>query len=152
MILNPIIYPTSINRFATYRIALVQFENLLQEVHKMELPPEVIVSLNSELEMLHSFSGGEKQFFKKLKNTKTVLLKILYKEVSVVPKNHYRNLWIAIGLFAIGIPMGIFLSHFLDNSIYMGLGISIGSAIGLIIGSNLDKQAEVEGRQIAIRI
>tara|TARA_R100001369_G_scaffold22674_3_gene41357 strand:+ start:23973 stop:24431 length:459 start_codon:yes stop_codon:yes gene_type:complete len=152
MNLQPIEYPSSIRRSEENRSHFQKFDSFLEELRRMELPPEVIVSLNNQLEKLHSFSGSEKQFFKKLKITKAVLLKILYKEVHVVPKNHYRNLWIALGLSAIGIPVGILLSLYLDNSIYIALGIALGSTMGVLIGNYLDNQAEEEGRQIEIYV
>ena len=152
MILNPINYPESTYISAKDQLAVTQFEQLVQEVQRMELPPEVVVELNTELEKLESQSAFGKKFFKQLKKSKAVLLKILYQEVRVVPKNHYRDLWIALGLSAIGIPLGIFLMFFLNGSSAIAIGIALGSAMGIVIGNNLDRQAEAEGRQMAIRL
>ena len=152
MILNPIKYPNSTNRSTANQLAVKRFDQLLQEVHRMELPPEVIVELNTELEKLELLSAFDKKFFKQLKKSKAVLLTILYQEVRVVSKNHYRDLWIALGLFAIGIPLGIFLMFFLNGSSAIAIGIALGSAMGIVIGNNLDRQAEAEGRQMTIRL
>lgn len=152
MILNPIKYPNSTFRSAADQLAVTQFEKLIQEIHRMELPPEVIVELNIELEKLELQLAFQKKFYKQIKTSKAVLLKILYHEVGVVPINHYRDLWIALGLSGIGIPLGIFLSFFMDNSSAIALGIALGCSMGIVIGANLDNQAEAEGRQMAIRL
>ena len=152
MILNPIKYPESTSISAADRLAVTQFEQLIQEIQRMELPPEVIVELNTELEKLELQLVFQKKFYEQIKTSKAVLLNILFKEVGVVPINHYRDLWIALGLSGIGLPLGIFLSFFMDNSSAIALGIALGCSMGIVIGSNLDNQAEAEGRQMAIRL
>tara|TARA_R100000935_G_C2835473_1_gene167843 strand:- start:2102 stop:2563 length:462 start_codon:yes stop_codon:yes gene_type:complete len=149
MNLQPIEYPSNIRISEEIESNFQKFDVFLEELNKMELPPEVVVSLNTQLENLPLFSGSEEQFLIKLKNTKMVLLKILYQEVHVVPKSHYRDLWMALGLSIIGIPIGILFFLFLDNSIYIAIGIALGFVIGVLIGNYLDNQAEEEGRQLS---
>lgn len=40
-----------------------------------------------------------------------------------MPKNHYRNIWMAIGTAAFGIPIGLLYGVALDNYGFMGIGI-----------------------------
>lgn len=52
------------------------------------------------------------------------ILKLIEKELKLVPKNSYRNRWMAIGMSAFGVP----------------------------IGAGMDKKAFEEGRQLDMEI
>jgi len=80
------------------------------------------------------------------------ILKLLEKEMKVVPKNHYRNLWLAVGMSAIGVPIGLVFGLCLGNIGLLGTGLPIGMAIGMVFGSNMDNKAFKEGRQLDMEV
>jgi hypothetical protein len=70
----------------------------------------------------------------------------------VVPKNHYRNQWLALGMATFGIPFGVALGMSLGNMALLGIGLPIGLAVGIAVGSGMDKKAFEEGRQLDVEI
>lgn len=68
---------------------------------------------------------------------------MIEKELELVAKNHYHDLWMAIGL-ALGVA---FLAFFTNN----GMRLIIGLAVGMSIGINLDKKAEKNGKQLNLQ-
>ena len=120
----------------------VQFNELLKQLRQKELPHKIIETFNQDIEELNSTSltgNGLRKLFKK-KQTK--ILKLLEKELKFVPKNYYRNLWLAVGMSVFGVPVGIAYSLiFTDNMAFLGVGIPIGMIIGMLLGSSMDKKA-----------
>lgn len=122
------------------------FIHILTSLEKKDLTETEIHSIETELDALNldsaptnkkrHFSKAIKQFKKYLKNT-----------FSLLTKEHYTNIYIALGsLF--GVAFGIVFLSNSDRSLGIPLGISIGALIGLIIGSNLDSKAEASGKMI----
>ena len=129
----------------------LQFKELLKELRKRELPQNIVESINLEIE--DSTSHADKNLKKIFKQKQTKIIKLLEKELKVVPKNYYRNLWTAMGIAVIGLPLGVLLGIIItNNSAYLGGGVSIGMVIGIGIGFEKDKKASKEGRQIDIEI
>jgi hypothetical protein len=123
---------------------------VLEALKDRLLPEDMIVSINQEIEELYHFKGSDKEVNKQLKNARAAILKLVEKELKLVPKNYYRNLWMAIGMSAFGMPIGIALSVALDNFAFIAIGLPIGMPIGMAVGSAMDKRAEEEGRQLDI--
>lgn len=80
------------------------------------------------------------------------MVNTLEKEVKLVPKNHYRNRWLALGMAAFGLPMGVVFGISLGNMAFLAIGLPIGMAIGIAVGTGLDKKASEEGRQLDVEI
>ena len=74
------------------------------------------------------------------------------KELKLVTKNHYRNTWLAIGMTAFGIPLGIAFGGSLGNMAFIGIGMPIGMAIGIAVGTEMDKKASENGKQLDLEI
>lgn len=129
--------------------AVLKMQNLIEALNKKEIPEEVASIINEDIRTLNTFSGIDKEVRKLLRKTYSKILKLLEKELKWVPKNHYRNTWLAIGLAAFGIPLGAAFSS-AGNSANLGLGIPIGMVIGMAVGSFMDKKAGKEGKQIDI--
>ena len=125
-----------------------QFEKLLEELRKKEIPEKIISSINTNIDQLNSVSGSEKEFKKQLFKTRGAIILLLEKELKIVTKNHYRNSYLAIGMAVIGVPLGVILGIFLDNMGLIGIGLPFGMVIGMLIGANMDKKAFVAGKQI----
>ena len=77
---------------------------------------------------------------------------MIEKELMLVPKNTFRNRWMAIGMAAFGIPIGMAFGVSMGNMAFLAIGIPIGMSIGIAIGTGMDKKAFEEGRQLDIDI
>ena len=123
------------------------FEKLINELKKREVPSEIVNSVNQDIEKINSFVGSNRSLLKQLRKTQSGIIKLIEKELKLVTKNHYRNLWLALGM-AFGIPFGVVFGISLDNMAFLGIGIPIGIAIG----TAMDKKASDEGRQLDLEV
>lgn len=123
--------------------AVLKMQNLIEALNKKETPEEVVSTINKDIRLLKPFSGTDKEVRKTIRRTHSKILKLVEKELKWVPKNHYRTTWLAIGLAAFGIPLGAAFSN-------LGLGIPLGIVFGMVVGSQMDKKAKKEGRQLDI--
>ena len=128
------------------------FENLIGELKKKQIPAEILDSINQDIEEINSFSGSPKELRKRIIKSQSNILKLIDKELKLVPKNFYRNRWLAIGMSAFGIPLGVAFGASLNNMAFLGIGIPIGMAIGIAVGAGMDKKALEEGRQLNLEI
>ena len=129
-----------------------QFQELLSELRKKELPHRITEIVNQDIEEINSapLSNYELKVFIKQKQTK--ILKLIEKELNIVPQNYYQNMWIGLGMCVFGLPLGVVYGLFISNMAMLGLGLPVGLAIGVLLGAYLDKKAAKEGRQLDIKI
>ena len=130
----------------------LQFEKLLIELRKKELPDGIVVSINKDIEDLNSISSSGDDLRQIVRKKQTRIIKLLEKELKLVPKNYYRNLWLAVGMAAFGIPIGVAFGASLGNMAFLAIGLPIGMAIGIAVGTGMDKKAFEEGRQIDLEM
>lgn len=130
----------------------LQFEKLLIEIRKKELPDSFVASVNKDIEELNSISVSGDELRKIIKNKQTRIIKLLEKDLKLVPVNYYRNLWLALGMAVFGIPLGVAFGTSLGNMAFLGIGLPIGIAIGVAVGTGMDKKAFEEGRQLDLKI
>lgn len=116
---------------------------LIEALSTKEIPSEVLNTINEAVKFLNSFSGTEKKQTKAFNKKYTNILALVKKELKLVPKNHYRNLGLALGM-----SFGVAFSVTLGNSGNIAIGIGIGMLIGIVIGTNLDKNSEEAGNQL----
>ena len=130
-----------------------QFKELLDLLKQRELPLNIIEIINHDIEELNISPLIDTSLRKLFKQKQNRILKLLEKELKIVTKDHYKNLWLAIGPSVFGFPIGLALSsNFFDNMAFFIIGMPMGILIGMIIGSNMDKKAYNEGRQLDIII
>ncbi|WBL21344.1 hypothetical protein [Zunongwangia sp. HRR-M8] len=127
-----------------------QFMGFTEVIKQHELTDPVIEKLNVEIDKVNE--APIKKLKNQIKKSQLKMLQIIEKDLKLVPKNYYQNTWIAIGISAIGIPLGTVFGLVLDNMAYLGLGIPIGLAIGFAIGSQKDKKAKEENRQMNMEV
>lgn len=130
----------------------IQFEKLLQELRKKQLPPPIITLVNQDVESINSISDTGDELKKALKHAQTKIIKLIEKELKIVPMNYYRNIWLVLGMSAFGLPIGAAIGLSIGNIGLLAVGLPIGMLIGMVIGSTMDKKALQEGRQLAIEI
>ncbi len=127
-------------------------EELIVELQARELPPEVVVDLNIEISRLNEVLDDHRKLYFYINLVKKKLLKSILKDLEIVPKNYYRNLWLALGMSAFGIPLGVAFSSVLDNTAFIAIGLPIGMVVGIALGTHMDKNAMLENRQLDLEI
>jgi hypothetical protein len=133
-------------------IAYLQFEKLIEALKDKSLPDSIVDSINASIEGLNSISDSAKDLRSQIKAKQSNLIKLLEKEIKIVPKNYYCSMWLSLGIGAIGIPMGVAFGAILGNMAYLSIGLPIGLGVGVAIGTSMDKKALKEGRQLNIEI
>ncbi|WP_439475398.1 hypothetical protein [Algoriphagus formosus] len=132
--------------------AYSQLKNLLSELRKREIPTEILNSINQEIDKVNGFSGSDKELLKQIRNSQSLILSLVKKELNIVPKGHFQTLWMVMGMTTFGIPSGVVFGLTLGNMAFFAIGIPMGLSIGLAIGAGMDKKAHEEGRQLDIEI
>lgn len=131
---------------------LDQYRQLLDELNNRPLADNICSSINSATEELNHTTLSGRPLQKLLKQQQTAVLKLLEKELKLVPKNHYRNQWMILGMSAFGVPLGVAFGLSIGNIGLLGIGLPIGMAIGMAVGAGLDKKAGDEGRQLQVEL
>ncbi len=124
----------------------------IDALNKKDLPSDISTMINQVVETVNSFSGTDKELIKAMKTANKTILKEVMQELKLVPKNHYRNMWMVLGMSVFGVPMGVTFSVSLGNYAFIGMGLPIGMAIGIAIGTGIDQKAEKEGKQLDIEV
>lgn len=132
--------------------ACSNFNRLLLELKKKALKNEIVELINKEIEHLNTISDSSKVLKSEIKKKQLKIVKQVEQKAKIVVKHHYRNLWLAIGMSAFGLPLGIGFGMALDNMALLGLGLPIGMVIGMSVGINIDNKAKAEGRQLDFEI
>ncbi|MEA1986236.1 MAG: hypothetical protein U9N76_01945 [Candidatus Marinimicrobia bacterium] len=129
-----------------------EFEKLIIELNKKEIPLEIVNSINKEIDEIDSFSGSDKSLLKYMRKVQHNILKLIKKKIKLVTKNHYRNIGIAIGVSVFGVSLGVVFGASIGNTSLIAITIPIGMAIGLAIGTSMDKKAFEDGKQLDLEI
>lgn len=149
-ILQPGLLPEHITDTKT-RALYLQFRKLLDEAGKKKIPDHTVKMIHQQTELIPA-ELTDKAFYRCLKEKQKAVLALLEKEHKIVPKNYYRNMWIAAGLAVFGLPLGAAFGLAMGNTGLLGIGFPIGLTIGVAVGTSLDKKAEKEGRQLDLEI
>lgn len=129
-----------------------QFNKLVDEINKVHIPEELGKTFNDMIHELDQHQSTARLLSINIRRTQTKILKVLEKELKIVTKHHYRNTWLAIGMSAFGLPLGVVFGSAIGNMAFLGIGLPIGMIIGMGIGTQMDKKAAEEKRQLDIQI
>lgn len=146
--ITTLIHPASSD--AKTRALYLQLDAVLTEIRQKELPETATASINIQIDELNDAGDTVNRSFAKKKQT--AILNILEKQLKIVPKNYYRNLWLILGMSAFGLPIGVALGMALGNMGLLGTGFPFGMCIGILLGASMDKKAFRDGRQLAVEI
>ncbi len=128
------------------------FVKLLAELRQRSIPEEQVSSINKDIGELNAMADNDKKWYKEMKKVRYRIVQRVSKELNLVPKNFYRNQWMALGMTIFGLPLGLVFSFAIGNIAFLGIGLPIGMPIGMAIGANKDQQAAKEGRQLDVAI
>ncbi len=129
-----------------------QFGELLREIEKKELTPPISESINQHISEVNISPLTGNELLKLVKQKQSHIIKVLEKELKIVPKNYYRNIWMVLGMSAFGLPLGVAFGVSLGNLAFLGVGLPIGMGMGVAVGTSMDKKAFEEGRQLDVVI
>lgn len=132
--------------------SIIQFKRLVEILNTKNLPKNIIEKINYEISILNSSEIVGNSFLHLLKKKQNSITKLIEKELKLVPKNYYRNLWFVLGMTAFGLPLGVTFGLSIENIGLLGIGLPIGMVIGLLIGSLMDKKALESGKQLDIEL
>lgn len=152
MIIKEIKNRPNIDQHEKLNASYKQLNLLLTELKSKELTSETVKSINEDIDKLNSFEGSEKVLRSEIRITLSRIIKLIEKQHKLVTKNHYRNTWLAVGMAAFGIPIGVAFGTSLGNMTFLAIGLPIGMGIGIAVGTIMDKKAFDEGRQIDLEI
>ena len=105
-------------------------------------------SISVDIVTFNSFEGTDKELIKLLKKIQCETLKYLEKELKLVVKNHYRNMWMVLGMSMFGLPLGVVFGFSIGNMGFIDVGLSIGMVIG--VGTKMDEQVKKQDRVLNI--
>ena len=129
-----------------------QLVKLIGELQKKDLPDTIFKRINQDIDALNAMSDADQRLGKEIRRKQAQLIQQLEKDLKIVPKNHYRNTWLAIGMAVFGVPIGVALGMGLGNMAFLGIGVPLGMVVGMAVGAGMDKKALQEGRQLDIEI
>lgn len=128
------------------------FQQFLAELQKRELPGDIVTSVNESVEEINGIPSTAKNLGREIKQHQRRIVKLIEKELKIVPRNYYQNTWLVYGMAFFGLPIGFFFTAMLGNfgllTFGLGTGMAMGLAIGFSVGKRLDKKAFEEGRQL----
>ena len=128
--------------------SFTKIQAILADLNTRTIPASLFSTINAYLTEINSSTLTGKELEKLLKTKLSNLLKLLEKELKLVPKNHYRTQWMVLGMSAFGLPLGVAYGIILDNLGLMGLGLPIGMGIGVAVGTAMDEKARKAGNQL----
>ncbi|WP_026966195.1 hypothetical protein [Algoriphagus terrigena] len=148
MPLTPLTFRPSFEVNPKLAKAFHNLSSLLMAVGQKSITPVHEQKINEIIAGVNDFPGPDSELVKQFKSAQAGILKLLETDLKIVSKNHYQLQWLALGMAAFGIPLGVVFGTSLGNMGLMGIGLPIGMAIGIAVGTAKDKQAADEGRQL----
>lgn len=126
-----------------------KMQHLIVALDKKNLPPNELTCINEHIVLINSFDGTEKELIKMLKKTYTNVLTFINEKLELVPKHHFRALWILYASLAAVVLSSVSYSFgFISIGGLASVFLPFGILIGILVGTYLDNRAKKEGRQI----
>ena len=125
---------------------------MIKLLNDKNLTLNVIKKINDDITELNSSQVMGTALSHLIKKKQNKIIKLTEKELKIVPKNYYTNLWMVLGMSAFGLPLGVAFGLSLGNIGLLAIGLPIGMAIGTLVGSKLDKKALESGKQLDIEL
>lgn len=126
------------------------FQQLLDEIGKREVPVDVYEAISQKVADLNAMDAENLR--RNLSKNQSSIVRLLEKELKLVPKGYYQTLWMALGMSAFGLPIGVAIGAATGNMAFLAIGLPIGLPIGVAVGMSMDKKAAQEGRQLNLTL
>ena len=97
------------------------FQKLIEELNKKDLPIEMVGTINMDIDEINNSSESNKEMLNQLNKKQSKIIKTLEKELKLVTINHYRKMWLILGMSVFGIPIGIAIGMSLGNLGLLGI-------------------------------
>lgn len=123
---------------------------VLAELRKRDLEAETVERINAHLQRLDLIEKPLTQ--NTISRTQSAILRLVERELGLVPRNYYRNIWMSVGMAVFGIPFGVLFGLALHNLSFMAIGFPLGLAIGIAVGTAKDQIALREGCQMDVEL
>lgn len=127
--------------------AFQKFTKLLHALEKFKVSDNTNEKVNTRILFLNQLENPKKSDYQKahehVKHT-------VAKNDKLYTENYHQHNWLAIGMGAFGLPIGLAFSAASGNYGFVGLGLPIGLSIGIALGTHLDKKAAKAGKQIKL--
>lgn len=120
--------------------------SLLQALESRELDPQPFAEFLDSIDHLLDEDASVTKIFRVHERIKSYL----EKEHKLVVPGHYQTMWMALGMSAFGLPLGMAFAFALDNFAFFAIGLPIGMSIGIAVGSAQDRKAKEEGRVLDV--
>lgn len=130
----------------------LQYEKLIESLRVRELPGEIAAYINQDINTINGLTGSEHELFKTVRASQKKILKLVERELKLVPKKHYQKLWMAVGMSAFGLPIGCLYGLALGNMAFFAIGLPIGMGVGTLLGTAKDKKSSRAGNQLDVEI
>ena len=131
-------------------LAYQRLENLLHIAESKTLSEIAIQKINTKLELLNTTTKINDALYRLANLIENEIITILEEDLKIVPIGYYSKKWIAIGMSAFGIPLGLIIGLLSKNMGMLAVGLPIGLGIGTIIGKTKDARAASLGLQYNI--
>jgi hypothetical protein len=128
--------------------AVHNLSSLLVAIEQKSITPVHEQKINDIIAGVNNFPGPDPELLKHIKAAQASILKMLEQDLNIVSQNHYQLQWLAMGMAAFGIPLGVVFGISLGNMAFIGIGLPIGIGVGIALGTAKDNQAKLEGRQL----
>src|SRR5690606_35419909 len=92
-----------------------QLDQLISLLRNQELGNEYVDWLNDCIQEINATSDDIKELKQVVYEKQNEILRLLEDELNLVPRKHYQNRWMLIGMVFIGIPTGILVGYTLKN-------------------------------------
>ena len=131
---------------------LNQFRRLTEELLQMDLSPDATEKINREIHYLNTLDDNSPILHHWVLIAQSRILQLLQKECQLVPKNYYRNSWMATGTGFLGLLIGLVIALSTRNMGLIAAGLPVGMIIGRIAGRSKDGKAAEAGKLLSTEI
>src|SRR5690606_1818717 len=100
----------------------MQLNQFFVELNKKKIPDSIVNHINKEVEELNNIIDSD-GLQKLVKQKQSILVRLLEKELKMVPINYYLNMRISLVMTALGITLAVAIISSLGNFALFTIGV-----------------------------
>ena len=132
--------------------AFAQLQELISLLNEKTLRDPIMQKINTEVAEINASQLNGNSLHKLIKHKQAKIIKLVEKELKIVPIDYYKNMWSVLGMTLFGLPIGAAIGISIGNLGLLAVGLPLGLGIGYLLGTSMDKKAATDGRQLAITL